>query len=128
MNKKPLTALIKRFTETDLCTVSDTTDVGPWQEIMLDRCKTLPDFTAAKGSYAMAIVCKVMTPSKQQHTTDLYIESMEPIPSDRVAQAIAMVKQLQRVSTVNHGNAATSTEAAWQQRKCRRMQRYPTQT
>ena len=85
------------------------------------------DFTAAKGSYAMAIVCKVMTPSKQQHTTDLYIESMEPIPSDRVAQAIAMVKQLQRVSTVNHGNAATSTEAAWQQRKCRRMQRYPTQ-
>ena len=42
MNKKPLTALAKRFTETDLCTVSDTTDVGPWQEIMQDRCKTLP--------------------------------------------------------------------------------------
>ena len=85
------------------------------------------DFTAAKNSHALAIVCKVMTPSKQQHTTDLYIESMEPIPGDRVDQAIAMVKQLQRVSTVNHGNAATSTEAAWQQRKCRRMQRYPTQ-
>ena len=85
------------------------------------------DFTAAKNSYALAIVCKVTLPSKQQHTADLYIESMEPIPSDRVAHAIAMVKQLQRVSTVNHGNAATSTEAAWQQRKCRRMQRYPTQ-
>ena len=85
------------------------------------------DFTAAKNSYALAIVCKVMMPSKQQHTADLYIESMEPIPSDRVDQVIAMIKQLQRVSAVNHGNAATSTEAAWQQRKCRRMQRYPSQ-
>jgi len=51
---------------------------------------------------------------------------MEPIAPDRVEQAIAMVKQLKRVSTVNHGNAATSTEAAWQQKKCRRMERYPT--
>ena len=85
------------------------------------------DFTAAKNSHALAIVCKVMPPSKQQHTADLYIESMDPIPDDRVDKVIAMVKQLQRVSTVNHGNAATSTEAAWQQRKCRRMQRYPTQ-
>ena len=85
------------------------------------------DFTAARNSHALAIVCKVMTPSKPQHTADLYIEAMEPILGDRVDQVIAMVKQLQRVSTVNHGNAATSTEAAWQQRKCRRMQRYPTQ-
>jgi len=85
------------------------------------------DFTAARNSHALAIVCKVMPPSKQQHMADLYIESMEPIPGDRVDHAIAMVKQLQRVSTVNHANAATSTEAAWQQRKCRRMQRYPTQ-
>ena len=85
------------------------------------------DFTAARNTHAIAIVCKVMTPSKEQHTADLYIESMEPISDDRVDQVIAMVKQLQRVSTVNHGNAATSTEAAWQQRKCRRMQRYPTQ-
>ena len=84
------------------------------------------DFTAARNTHAMAIVCKVMTPSKEQHTADLYIESMEPIPDDRVDQVIVMVKQLQRVSTVNHGNAATSTEAAWQQRKCRRVQRYPT--
>jgi len=83
------------------------------------------DFTAARNSYALAIVCKVLPPSKQHHTADLYIESMEPIPGDRVDQAIAMVKQLKRVCTVNHGNAATSTEAAWQQRKCRRMQRYP---
>ena len=85
------------------------------------------DFTAARNSHALAIVCKVMMPSKQQHTADLYIESMEPIPNDRVDQVIAMIKQLQRVSAVNHGNAATSTEAAWQQRKCRRMQRYPSQ-
>ena len=68
----------------------------------------------------------VTLPSKEQHTADLYIESMEPIAPDRVEQAIAMVKQLKRVSTFNHGNAATSTEAAWQQKKCRRMERYPT--
>ena len=85
------------------------------------------DFTAARNSHALAIVCKVMPPSKQQHTTDLYIESMELISGDRVDEVIAVVKQLQRVSTVNHGNTATSTEAVWQQRKCRRMQRYPTQ-
>ena len=85
------------------------------------------DFTADRNSHALAIVCKVMPPSKQQHMADLYIESMEPILSERVDQVIAMVKQLQRVSTVNHGNAATSTEAAWKQRKCRRLQRYPTQ-
>ena len=42
MNRKPLLLLTKRFVETDLCTVPDTTDVGPWQEIMLDRCETLP--------------------------------------------------------------------------------------
>ena len=83
---------------------------------------------AARNSLALAIICKVMPPSKQQHMADLYIESMEPIPGDRVDHVIAMVQQLQRVSTVNHANAATSAEAAWQQRKCRRMQRYPTQT
>jgi len=86
------------------------------------------DFTAARNSHALVIICKVMPPSKQQHMADLYIESMEPIPGDRVDHVIAMVQQLQRVSTVNHANAATSAEAAWQQRKCRRMQRYPTQT
>ena len=87
-----------------------------------------PDFIAAKDSYALAIVCKVTASSKPQHTADLYIESMEPIPSHSVDKVIAMVNQLQRVSFANYGNAATSTEAAWQQRKCRRMQRYPTQT
>ena len=86
------------------------------------------DFTAARNSHALAIVCKVMPPSKPQHTADLYIETMEPIADDGMDQVLAMVKQLQRISKVNHGNAATSTEAAWQQKKCRRLQRYPTQT
>jgi hypothetical protein len=85
------------------------------------------DFTAARNSLALAVICKVMNPSKEQHAADLYIETMEPIASEHKDQVIAMVTQLQRVSTVNHGNAATSTEAAWQQRKCRCLQRYPTQ-
>ena len=86
-----------------------------------------PDFTAAKNSCALAIICKVLPPSKSQHAADLYIETMEPIDDKDMEKVVAMVKQLQRVSTVNSGNASTSAEAAWQQRKCRRLQRYPTQ-
>ena len=86
------------------------------------------DFTAAKNSLALAIICKVVPPSKpQQHKADLYIETMEPVDSEHKDKVIAMIKQLQRVSTVNHDRTATSPEAAWQQRKCRRLQRYPTQ-
>ena len=110
--------------------VEDACDTSPDARYGTIACCTpekTPDFTAAKNSYALAIVCKVMPPSKPQHTADLYIETMEPIAGERLDQVIAMVKQLQRVSTVNRGNAATSTEAAWQQRKCRRLERYPTQ-
>ena len=110
----------------DVADACDTSATERYGSIASCTAEKSTDFTAARNSYALAIVCKVTLPSKQQHTADLYIESMEPIPGDRVDQAIAMVKQLKRVCTVNHGNAATSTEAAWQQRKCRRMERYPT--
>ena len=110
--------------------VQDACDTSASERYGTIACCTpekVTDFTAARNSHALAIVCKVMPPAKQQHTTDLYIESMEPVPDERVGEVIAVVKQLQRVSTVSHGNAAASTEATWQQRKCRRMQRYPTQ-
>ena len=53
-----------------------------------------------------------MPPSKPQHAADIYIEAMEPIAGEHMDQVIAMVKQLQRVTTVNRGNAATSAEDA----------------
>ena len=85
-----------------------------------------PDFTAAKDSVHLAIVCKVAHANKPQHAADLYIEAMEPVASERKEQTIAMMQQLQRISNVNDGNPSTSVQAAWQQRKCRRLQRYPT--
>ena len=84
-----------------------------------------PDFTAAKDSVHLAIVCKVTHASKPQHAGDLYIEAMEPVASERKEQTKTMMRQLQRISNVNHGNPSTSAQAAWQQRECRRLQRYP---
>jgi hypothetical protein len=110
--------------------VEDACDISATERYSTIACCTpekSPDFRAANDSWALAIICKVMPPSKPLHAADLYIESMEPITRDNKDQAIAMIKQLQRASTVNRENAATSTEAAWQQRKCRRLQRYPTQ-
>jgi len=115
-----------RIVTDDVADACDTSATERYGSIASCTAEKSTDFTAGRNSYALAIVCKVTLPSKEQHTADLYIESMEPIAPDRVEQAIAMVKQLKRVSTVNHGNAATSTEAAWQQKKCRRMERYPT--
>jgi len=37
-----------------------------------------------------------------------------------------MMRQLQRISNTQSANPATSSEVAWQQRKCRKLQRYPT--
>jgi len=42
LKKKPLQELAKRFLATPLSTVEDTTDVSVFQELMQDRCKTLP--------------------------------------------------------------------------------------
>jgi hypothetical protein len=88
--------------------------------------KTL-DFTGAKDSFALAIVCKIVSPPKPQHVADLYLETMGSVDSVDTDQTMAMVKQLQRVSAVNDANASTSTEAAWQQRKRKRLQCYPMQ-
>ena len=86
-----------------------------------------PDFTGAKDALALAVICKVVAPSKSQHSTDLYIEAMEPVSSDRKDKVIETMKQLQRFATANLGNAETSSIAAWEQRKRRRLERYPTE-
>ena len=76
---------------------------------------------------AMAIISKVVAPSKpQQHAADLYIEAMEIIPKDSIAHAMELMRQMQQISNAQGADLATSTEAAWQQRKCRRLFRYPT--
>mgnify|MGYP001171158639 CR=1 FL=1 len=84
-----------------------------------------PDFTAAKDSLHLAIICEVAPASKTHHAADLYIGAMELVAQEQKNQTIEMVKQLQRVSNISQDNPATSPLAAWQ-RKCRRLQRYPT--
>ena len=86
-----------------------------------------PDFAAAKDATAMAVISKVVAPSKPlQHAADLYIEAMELIPKDAVASTMATMRKLHRISNAQSADPATSSEVAWQQRKCRRLLRYPT--
>ena len=75
----------------------------------------------------MAVISKVVAPSKPlQHTSDLYIEAMEPVNKDHIASSMGMMRKLQQISKVQSSDPDTSSEVAWQQRKCRRLLRYPT--
>ena len=75
----------------------------------------------------MAVVSKVVAPSKpQHHAADLYVEAMELVPKHDIPSSKQMLRQLQLLSNTQSVDPATPPEAAWQQKKCRRLQRYPT--
>ena len=75
----------------------------------------------------MAVISKVVAPSKPlQHTADLYIEAMETVHKDDIASCIGMMRKLQQISKAQSADPDTSCEVAYQQRKCRRLLRYPT--
>ena len=92
MNKKPLTSLARRFTETDLCTVQDTTDVGPWQKLMQDRCKTLPTRAILGYSY-------IHVTFNQEHLLKQFVEDKAFlfrktwVDWERLAQIVARAKK-----------------------------------
>ena len=95
--------------------------------VALCTVEKIPDFSAAKDATFMAVISKVVAPSKPlQHTADLYIEAMEPVKKDDIASSMGMMRKLQQISKVQSADPDTSSEIAWQQRKCRRLQRYPT--
>ena len=95
--------------------------------VALCTVEKVSDFTAAKDAIVMAVISKVVEPSKPlQHTADLYIEAMEPVKNDDIASSMGMMRKLQQISKVQSADPATSSEIAWQQRKCRRLVRYPT--
>ena len=97
--------------------------------VALCTVEKVADFSAAKDATFIAVISKVVAPSKpQQHTADVYIEAMEPVPKQDIPSSVEMWRQLQRVSSTPFGDPATSSEVAWQQRKCRRLLRYPTVT
>ena len=86
-----------------------------------------PEFSSMKDSTAMTVISKVVAPSKpQHHAADLYIEAMELVPKHDIPSCVAMMHQMQRISNAQSGDPAASSEVAWQQKKCRRLLRYPT--
>ena len=95
--------------------------------VALCTVEKVTDFSTSKDTTAIAVISKVVAPSKpEQHTADLYIEAMEIVPTKDIPAAVRMMCQLQKFSSAQSGDPATSSEAAWEQRKCRRLNRYPT--
>ena len=106
---------------------TELTQENCYATVALCTVEKSPDFVAAKDATVMAVVSKVVTPSKPlQHAADLYIEAMELVPKHDIASSMGMMGKLQRISNVQSADPASSSEVAWQQRKCRRLLRYPT--
>ena len=82
--------------------------------------------TAAKASYALAVVCKATPPAKSQHDLDLYIEAMEVLSKDQISYARETHAKLRLIAAAHRTESEPSQEKAFQQRKCRRLLRYPT--
>ena len=95
--------------------------------VALCTVEKVTDFSTAKDATAIAVISKVVAPSKpQQHAADLYIEAMEVVPKEAIPGSVEMMRQLQRISNAQSADPAASSEVAWQQKKCRRLLRYPT--
>ena len=93
------------------------------------QCTTekIPDFSAQKDTTYMAVVSAVVAPSKPLlHKADLHIEAMELVNRDNIASCRGMIRKLQQISTVQSADPDTSSEVACRQRKCRKLNRYPT--
>ena len=106
---------------------TELTDGNCYATVALCTVEKVTDFSAAKDATVIAVISRVVAPAKpQQHAADVYIEAMEPVPKEDVPSCVEMMRQLQQVSNTPFGDPATSSEVAWQQRKCRRLLRYPT--
>ena len=109
--------------------VRDATDGATDQYATVALCtvEKVADFTTSKDTTAIAVISKVGAPSKpDQHKADLYIEAMEIVSKADIPAAVRMMRQLEKSSSTHPGDPSTSSEVAWEQRKCRRLNRYPT--
>ena len=107
-------------------TTADT--LNAFGTIALCSCERVNDFSPAKGSIAIAVISKVVEPAlPQQHAADLFVEALEMIEStDDIVCCTKMIRQLQEISSFDTGETLSSSLVAWEQRKCRRLLRYPT--
>ena len=117
-----------------VCDATDTASEHKYGVIAYCTFETSPAFTfpppprGTQSIIALAVVSKVAAPQNPEHKADLFIEAMEKIETADTDAIVRTLKHMQR-----HGRApqATDDEAVassppWQQRKCRRMGRYPT--
>ena len=119
--------ITERVQDPTACSATELTHQNCYATVALCTVEKVTDFTTAKGATAIAIISKVVPPSKpQQHAVDVYIEAMEVILEQNIPRAMEMMHQLTRISNTQSANPAISSEVAWQQRKCRRLLRYPT--
>ena len=107
----------------DGCTGDASLKVATIARCSVDRC---PDFSAQKGAFALVVLCKATAPNKEQHVADVYIEAMLVLERDHIQNAKNLIESLRSVAGATHTGAEPSQESAFQQRKCRRLHRYPT--
>ena len=109
--------------------ITEFTNANQYAIVALCTVEKVIDFLIAKDTTAIAVISKVLAPSKpQQHAADLYIEAMELVPKTDLPAAVEVMRQLRRFSNIQFSDATTLSEVAWQQRKCRRLLCYPTLT
>ena len=120
--------ITERTRDATVVAATEHTKENSYATVALCTIEKVTDFSVAKDATAMAVISKVVAPSKpQQHAADLYIEAIELVePKHDIPSSMEMMRQLQRISNAQSGNPATSSEVAWQQRKCRRLRGYPT--
>ena len=117
----------ERAQDATACAATELTKENCYATVALCTIEKAPDFATAKDATVMAVISKVVAPSKPlQHAADLYIEAMELVPKHDIASSMGMMRKLQRISNIQSADPASSSEVAWQQRKCRRLLRYPT--
>ena len=126
--RKGFRIVTERVQDATAGAATERTNANQYATVCLCTVEKVTDFSTTKDTTAIAVISKVLAPSKpEQHAADLYIEAMEVVPKADTNAAVEMMRQLHRISNMHHGDAATSSEAAWQRRKCRRLLRYPTQ-
>ena len=97
-----------------------------YSTISICSVEKVADFSPAKSTTCMAVISKMVAPAQpHQHAADLYIEAMEALQKTDVDAAVQMMRQLQKMGCAQFGDSTSSTPAAWRQRKCRRLNRYP---
>ena len=119
--------ITERVTDATAGVATELTKDNCYATVALCTVEKVPDFSALKNATAMAVISKVVAPSKpQQHAAEFYIEAMEIVQQHDIASSMEIMRQMERISNAQSADPATSSEVAWQQRKCRRLLRYPT--